>query len=122
VRELPHLLKGIGERPIKLLSDPIESPAIVLTILDPFKVTSRHTAGIGQDVGQDNDAAFIEDFIRVGIGRSVGAFDNDRGLYTGRILGGAGIKRSTSNSNISPRRVSWSAPLYPANELRFARA
>ena len=78
LRRLPDILERLAHRMIKLLADTVESPTIVLTILDPLEVADRDTAGVGQDVGQHGDAALFEGGIGGRINWAIGRFDDDR--------------------------------------------
>jgi hypothetical protein len=46
-------------------------------VLQPFKVGDRHAAGIGVDVGDDQDAAFLEYLLCARSRRAIRAFSDD---------------------------------------------
>ena len=52
-------------------------PEVAVAILHPLEVRRRHAAGVGEDVGDDEDAALVQVLVRVRRGRAVGPFGDD---------------------------------------------
>src|SRR5207248_329464 len=69
---------------------------ISLAVLHPLEVAGGHAAGVGEDVGNDEDLLFREDIVGGGGGGTVGAFDQDLCLHalgilaSDLVLGGGG--------------------------------
>ena len=47
-----------------------------MAVLHPLEIRDGHAAGIGQDVGDDEYAALVEQLVRLRGGGTVGAFDD----------------------------------------------
>src|SRR5262252_627766 len=43
----------------------LQRPRVVLRPLDPFEVRDRHTAGVGQNIRQNENASVAEDLVRL---------------------------------------------------------
>ena len=74
--EVVHLAKGLDELVLFLALNLFERPAEVLEVLDPLEVADDDAAGIGEHVGDDRDAAGVEDLVGLGPGRRVGGLDD----------------------------------------------
>src|ERR1700687_3654634 len=59
----------------------VELPVEARTALDPLEVRDDHAAGVGEDVGDDRDAAIAQLAIGVTGHRTVRAFDDDPRAY-----------------------------------------
>ena len=55
-------------------------PEVAVAVLHPLEVRHGDAAGVGQDVGHHEHAALVQDLVRLGRGRAVGAFDDQLGL------------------------------------------
>ena len=55
-------------------------PEVAHAVLHPLEVGDRHAAGVGEDVGHDEDAFRLENLVGIGRGRAVGTLDDDLGL------------------------------------------
>src|SRR5690606_684744 len=77
-------LENIVERPGHDLAEPTHDlvlrPEVLLDVLDPLEVTDRHSPGVGEDVGNYEDASLAQDLVGIEVGRVVGPFDDDLGL------------------------------------------
>src|SRR5438552_14581084 len=56
-------VEGLAHDAAKLLVNLVLVPEELLQVLDPLEVGHCHPAGVTQDVGQDNDAAVVQDVI-----------------------------------------------------------
>ena len=65
----------------KLLVDHRFLPEVALAVLHPLEVGGGDAAGVGQNVGHDEDVLVGEDVVGGGGGGAVGAFDQDLGLH-----------------------------------------
>ena len=63
-------------------------PEEVLLILHPLKIRDRYTAGVAQDIRDQEDALFIEDLVGLRCDWPVGSFRNDLGFHLVRIFFG----------------------------------
>jgi hypothetical protein len=54
-------------------------PEIAVAVLDPFEIRRGDPGAVREDVGDHEDAVFVEIVVRFGVGRAVGAFDHDLG-------------------------------------------
>jgi hypothetical protein len=70
---------------VQFLPHAIETPLIVLLVLHPFEVAGRHAAGVRQNVGENFDAALVENRVGLRLDRSVRRFDDYRGLDPRRV-------------------------------------
>ena len=52
-------------------------PEVAVAVLDPFEVRRRDAAGVGEDVGNDEDAALVQLLVGLGRRRAVGALGDD---------------------------------------------
>ena len=78
-------------------------PEIAHTVLDPFEVRYGHAAGVCHDVGDDDDAAFVENAIRFRRRRTVRAFDDELRLDLRRILSGEHFLQRCRNEHVAFR-------------------
>ena len=62
-------------------------PEIALAVLHPLEVAGGDAAGVGEDVGNDEDPLVGEDLVGDGGGGAVGAFAEDARLACGRRCG-----------------------------------
>src|SRR5690606_19564310 len=74
----PNRLEAFAHDVVQLLPDTVEPPAVVLPVLHPFEIAGGHTAGVDQDVGQNDLLHAVEVFVGLGPGRRVGGLDDDR--------------------------------------------
>ena len=79
LRILPDIFERIIHRSIEFLSDAIERPAIVLPILDPFKIAHCDAPRVGQNIRQDNHATLMQLLVGAGMNWAVGGLDDHRG-------------------------------------------
>ena len=73
----------------------------MLPVLNPFKPARRHATGVGEDVGENDDATGIEDGVGLGRDRGVGRLDDDRGLDRGGVGGGEDAPERCRNENVA---------------------
>src|SRR5690606_25607908 len=67
---------GLLEAGMDFLDVPVEA----LTVLYPFEIGNSHAASIGQNVGQDDGALFVEDLVGIRGDRAVCEFEDNLGL------------------------------------------
>jgi len=91
-----YVAEALGHDIVEALVDFGLGPEVAHAILDPLEVAGGDAAGIGQDVGDDEDALVTEDLVGDGGGWAVGAFAEDLatdpfGVFAGDdVLGGCG--------------------------------
>ena len=83
-----HGLEGAIHDALQAVVDAVLGPEEALHVLDPLEVADRHAAGVAQDVGDDEDAAVVQDLVGLRGGRPVGGLGDDLGLDLRRV--GAG--------------------------------
>jgi putative transcriptional regulator len=81
-----HALEGVGQHVAEALVDLVQRPHVVLRALDPLEVGDGDAAGVGQDVGEDEDALVLEDLVGLEVGGAVGALGQDAAADAGRVL------------------------------------
>ena len=55
--QFPDALEASRQHVVELLPHAVQVPLVVLAVLHPFEIADRHAAGVGQNVGQHDDAA-----------------------------------------------------------------
>src|SRR6266851_4699286 len=83
-----HSMESTRHDGFEPVIDFVFGPEEALQVLHPLEVTDGDTTGIGHDVGDDCDAAIIEDTISLGCGWAVGGFNNQAGLYAWSVSRG----------------------------------
>jgi len=69
--------------------------------LDTLEVAHRHAARIGDHVGQHQDAAVVQDVVRLRRGWAVGAFNHHLGLDAARVGFGDLLLQCGGNQNVA---------------------
>ena len=69
-----NVVEAFGHDAVETLVDLGLGPEVAHAVLDPLEVTRGDAAGVGEDVGDDEDAFVGEDFVGDGGGGAVGAF------------------------------------------------
>ena len=65
---------------LEAVVDLVLRPEEVLQVLHPLEVADGHATGVREDVGDDGDAAFLEDRVGLGGSGAVGCLDDEAGL------------------------------------------
>src|ERR1700728_3667236 len=86
---------------VELLVDHRLFPEVALAVLHPFEIRSGHPPGVGQNVGDDEDALVAQDIIGGGSGRSVGAFRKDAALHPVGVAAGDNVLRGRGYQNFA---------------------
>ena len=102
-----HVVEAVAQDGFELLVDDGFFPEVALAVLHPLEVAGGDAAGVGQDVGHDEDALFGEDLVGDGGGGAVGAFDDDarldlaalRLVMTFSVAAGMRISHSETSSS-----------------------
>jgi hypothetical protein len=90
------VVEAVDHDAVEALVDFVLGPEVAHAVLHPLEVAGGDAAGVGEDVGDDEDAFFGEDVVGDGGGGAVGAFAEDaalelRGVAAGDdVLGGGG--------------------------------
>src|SRR5712692_3455769 len=83
-------VEDLVERPrdhmVQLGVDLLFLPEEGLQVLHPFEVGHDHAAGVGDDVGHDEDPSLVQDRVRLRGDRGVGTFGDEAGANPGRVL------------------------------------
>ena len=77
------------------------SPEVAHTVLNPLKIRNRHTAGVGQNVGNYKDALLMEDFVSRRGRRTIGPFGEHLALEPIGVLGRYLIFGSRRNQHVA---------------------
>ena len=91
-----YVAEALGHDVVEALVDFGLGPEVAHAILDPLEVAGGDASGVGEDVGDDEDALVAEDLVGDGGGGAVGAFAEDLaadtfGVFAGDdVLGGCG--------------------------------
>ena len=82
-----HLLNAFDQgAEAGFLGAPLQAPEPdTAQILDPFEIADRYAAGIGVEIRDDDRAARVQDFVRLGRDRAICRLDDEGGLDTRRI-------------------------------------
>ena len=73
---LGHVVPGLGHEAHQALLQHGIDPGQALTVLDPLEVVDHDSACVGEDVGDDGNSLVVQDPVRAGRNRAVGAFDH----------------------------------------------
>src|ERR1022692_1644076 len=95
-----HLVEGLLQDLLEADVDLVFLPEQRLQVLNPFEVRHGHATGVGEDVGDDGDPAALENAVRVGRGRPVGAFDDEPRLDPSRVARGDLILHRSRHQDI----------------------
>src|ERR1039457_3909955 len=98
-----HIFEGRLHDGVELLVDHRLFPEITLPVLHPLEIRSGHAPGIGQNVGDHEDALVGEDVVGSGGCRSVRAFGEDAALHAVGVAAGDDIFRGGGNKNFALR-------------------
>ena len=85
--QLPGLVERARDDRVEARVDLLLGPEVLLQALHPLEVRDDDPAGVGEDVGEDEDASLLEDLVGLGSDRAVRALADDRGLDAVRVLG-----------------------------------
>ena len=77
VREANHVVEAVDHDFVQASVDELLVPEEALPILHPLKVGDRDAAGIGENVGYDEDFLLSQNRVGLGGGGAVGAFADD---------------------------------------------
>jgi alkylhydroperoxidase family enzyme len=98
---LQHRIERLAHLLLEPLVDVLLFPEISIAILHPLEVRRRHAAGVGEDVGDDEDAFVVQELVRVRCCRPVGAFRDDLGLDERRVVHGDLILERGGNQHVN---------------------
>src|SRR5579864_784751 len=87
-RRVEDLVEGARDHVVQLGVDLLLLPEEGLQVLHPLEVGDDHTARVGDDVGDQEDAALVEDGVRLGRDRRVGALCDEPRPDASRVLVG----------------------------------
>gem|GEM_PF-3614968 len=100
---LQDVVEAVDHDAVEALVDFVLGPEVAHAVLDPLEVAGGDAAGVGEDVGDDEDAFAGEDVVGDGGGGAVGSFAEDAALeFPGIVAGddvfsrGGGDGRRTS--------------------------
>ena len=89
---------------LQALIDLFLRPAQALNILRPFKIANGDTSRVGEDVRDDRDPTFVQDFVGFRIGGRIGSFDNGFRLDISRDFGSDHSAERCRDEDICRRR------------------
>ena len=78
-RCLMHGSEGAGDALVEQAVNGLFIPVEVGRVLNLLEVADGDPAGIGEDVRENDDTPVVEDFVGLGGGRTIGAFNDDLG-------------------------------------------
>src|SRR5690349_2034363 len=84
---MAHSTVRADHRVLKATIDLGQIPAFAVPVLDPLVVADGHAAGVCEQVGDDPDAATVEDLFATPCGRSVRAFGHELHVERARFFG-----------------------------------
>ena len=85
----------------QLLVDDGFLPEVALAVLHPLKVAGGYAAGVGQNVGHDEDALLGQDLVGHGGGGAVGALHHDARLDLVGVAAGDHVLGGRGNQNLA---------------------
>src|SRR5208337_2942661 len=99
-----NIVEALGQNAVQLFVDDRFLPEIALTVLNPLEVRSRHAAGVGQDVRDDEDALVGEHLVGDRGSGSIGAFTDDTRLNALGIAAGDHVFGRRGDQDFALRR------------------
>src|SRR5690349_2972873 len=96
-----HRLERLAHDVLQLLVDHGLLPEVSLAVLHPFEVGGGDAAGVGQNVGHNENALVGENVVCRRGGRSVGAFDENAGLDLVGIAAGDLVLGGGGNQHVA---------------------
>ena len=97
-RDLPYRAIGSAHLLVQFLVDTFFIPSELLDVLRPLEIAHGDAAGVGENIRNDQDAAFVENLIGLRRRRSIGALDDDAGfdvagvVFVDRVLQGGVVR------------------------------
>ena len=85
---LEDVVEAVDHDAVEALVDFFFGPEVAHAVLHPLEVAGGDAAGVGQDVGDDEDAFLGEDGVGFDGGRAVGAFAEDAALKSTGVAAG----------------------------------
>src|SRR5882757_10577886 len=82
------VVEAFGHDVVEALVDLGLGPEVAHAVLNPLEITGGDAAGVGEDVGDDEDAFVGEDLVGDGGGGAVGAFAEDLAADAFGVLAG----------------------------------
>src|SRR5690606_32562282 len=74
--QFPDLLERRCKEPLELAPHTVDTPLVELPVLGPLEIAYRDSAGIGKDIGEQQDASVGEDVVGIGADRGIRRFDD----------------------------------------------
>ena len=96
-----HVLEAVAQDRFQLLVHDRFLPEVSLAVLHPLKVAGGYAAGIGQDVGHDEDALLGKDLVGHGGGGPVGALHHDARLDLVGVAAGDHVLCRRGNQDLA---------------------
>ncbi len=96
-----HVVEAVAQDGLQLLVDDGFFPEIALAVLYPLEVAGGDAAGVGQNVGHDEDALVGQDLVGNGGGGSVCAFHDDASLDLVRVAAGNHVLGGRRNEDVA---------------------
>ena len=96
-----HFAEGALHDDLELFVDLAFFPEKILQVLHPLEVADGDTAGVGQDVGNDEDALAVQDVVGHRRHRAVGRLGDDLGLDVRGVLGGDDVFKRRGNEDVA---------------------
>src|SRR5690606_34575126 len=94
-------MENLGKFLLQLLDHLIELPQLPVSVLQPFKITAYHSAGVTKDIRNNSDSLAKQDFFSFRICWAVSTFSNYRSLDLIGILAGDLVSKCCRDQNVT---------------------
>src|SRR5690349_4616074 len=96
-----HFVEGADNDSLQAKIHLLGIPEQAFLVLDPLEIADGDAAGVGENIGQDSDAAARENFVRVRRGGTIRGFRNDTRLHDLGVIQRDDVFKRSGNQDVA---------------------